>query len=941
MRFGILGPFEVVDDRGRQLAIGGRKPSATLAILIARRGEPVSVERLADELWGERAPATAAKTVQVYISRLRKALGKDLLQTRGQGYVLSLGREQLDADRFDRLASEGRDALVGGDPLTANARLCEALGLWRGEPLTDFCYEPFAQAAIARLEEAHLTAVEDRIDADLALGRHSHLVGELEALVRAQPRRERLRAQLMLALYRSRRHSDALETYRLARHALVEELGIEPGRQLRELHQGILEQHPGLDLATAPPTPVTTQAAGLPPTNLPPRARRLLGRDRELTDLRELLTAHAAPLVTVSGIGGSGKTLLALAVGSELLAWASGGVFLVRLAAIRDRDSVLPMIAEAVGVTDQSEASLPEALARRLGQQPTLLILDNLEQLVDAASLITDLATDAPELRVLVTSQVPLRVRSERVFTLGPLNREDAITLFIERAQARDRRFEPVREERDAVERICALLDDTPLAIELAAARMQSLAPTGLLERLEQPLRLLTRSDRDAPERQRSLRAAIDWTYGLLAPGQKELFAWLGVCAGPMPLSAVEAIAGPDRDPSVLDHLDALIDASLVRRQAQGPPGPRFFMPQALRDYACERLRETDEEQSVRRRHAEHVATVVHAGRFWKWHTTPRERADLEALAQEVRPAVAWARVHDAALHVRLCAAAGLYWIYRGVISEAQDELQTAFDCGEGSPAERAWVTTLLAKCRQLASNDDKAVDLVEQARQAWRQVADERERALGLGDLIWVYRWASPEQALALAEDALSLLRRTGDSALILRGLVFFAQALVEVDELSRAWTVLEEAETLADGEPTWELATIRADLTMLGGDSAAAIRFYVKSLEWTSEIGDSHQTLMNLRALAIALARAGHTEAFVEVHELVRLQQDETGRAGNVAALAAMLGGAMSDAREVVEPTLVEAAVKRARAIPPPQRTNRAIELGTAMASPASSLP
>jgi DNA-binding SARP family transcriptional activator len=189
----------------------------------------------------------------VYISRLRKSLGADLLQTRGQGCMLSLAPEQLDVDRFERLAADGRDALAAGDAATAAQLLREALGLWRRAALADFSYEPFAQAEIARLDEARLTTLENRIDADLALECHSRLVGELEALVRAQTRRERVRAQLMLALYRSGRHTDALETYQVARDALVEELEIEPGRQLRELHQAILEQHPGLDLASEPP----------------------------------------------------------------------------------------------------------------------------------------------------------------------------------------------------------------------------------------------------------------------------------------------------------------------------------------------------------------------------------------------------------------------------------------------------------------------------------------------------------------------------------------------------------------------------------------------------------------------------------------------------------------------------------------------------------------
>ena len=213
-----------------------------LAILILRRGDLVSGERLVDELWGERAPATAAKTLQGYVSRLRKVVGEEVLKTRGRGYVLSLAAEQLDLDVFERLAGEGRDALLAGDAALAAERLRGALALWRGPPLAEFTYEPFAQAEIARLEEVRLTTLEDRIEAELGLGRHGQLVAELEALVREHPLRERVRAQLMLSLYRAGRQADALECYRLGRSALVNELGIEPGRALQELESAILRQ---------------------------------------------------------------------------------------------------------------------------------------------------------------------------------------------------------------------------------------------------------------------------------------------------------------------------------------------------------------------------------------------------------------------------------------------------------------------------------------------------------------------------------------------------------------------------------------------------------------------------------------------------------------------------------------------------------------------------
>ena len=249
--FRILGPFQVLDG-DRSLALGGHKQRVVLAVLLLRRGEVVSRDRLIDELWGERAPASAVKTVQTYVSNLRKALGNGLLLTRGHGYVLQVGPGQVDADRAEALVREGRDALETGDPRRASERLREALALWRDPAWADFAYEPFAQAEIARLKEERVAALEDRIDADLALGRHTVLVGELEALVREHPLRERLQAQLMLALYRSGRQTEALERYRRARGALADELGIEPGRELQDLEQAILTQDPELGAARPP-----------------------------------------------------------------------------------------------------------------------------------------------------------------------------------------------------------------------------------------------------------------------------------------------------------------------------------------------------------------------------------------------------------------------------------------------------------------------------------------------------------------------------------------------------------------------------------------------------------------------------------------------------------------------------------------------------------------
>jgi YVTN family beta-propeller protein len=290
----ILGPLEVVED-GRPVLLGAPKVRALLAVLVLHRGEVISTDRLIDALWGEHASPTATKTVQVYVSNLRKALGDGVLVTEGRGYMLQTEPGQVDVDRFEALVAQGRRELEQGDELTAAAVLREALGVWRGPALADFAYEPFAQSEIARLEEARLAALEKRIDADLALGEHARLVGELEALVREHPLREPLRGQLMLALYRSGRQADALQAYRDARRELLDELGLELGRALQELEHAILAHDPALEPPGRPSMPGSPETA----------QRRLRGAALIAGAGALLLVAIAATAVKLASSGAS------------------------------------------------------------------------------------------------------------------------------------------------------------------------------------------------------------------------------------------------------------------------------------------------------------------------------------------------------------------------------------------------------------------------------------------------------------------------------------------------------------------------------------------------------------------------------------------------------------------------------------------------------------
>ncbi|HSI80124.1 MAG TPA: BTAD domain-containing putative transcriptional regulator, partial [Solirubrobacterales bacterium] len=320
--FGVLGPLEATRE-GEPLRLGGGKQRALLAILLLNANAVVSSDRLIDELWGEAPPETAGKALQVHVSQLRKVLEPErgpgdparVLITKPPGYLLSVEPDQLDLTRFERLTREGREALASGDPQRASRLLAEALSLWRGAPLADLAYEPFAQGATPPLEERRLAALEDRVEADFACGRDAELVGELEELIAAEPLRERPRGQLMLALYRSGRQAEALHAYRAARDVLVKELGIEPGRELHRLHEAILRQDPELDpgrerLVGAAAERETTQ--GSEPAG---RAEEpFVGRERELSQLAAALDQALEGRGSVYLIGGEpgiGKSRLA------------------------------------------------------------------------------------------------------------------------------------------------------------------------------------------------------------------------------------------------------------------------------------------------------------------------------------------------------------------------------------------------------------------------------------------------------------------------------------------------------------------------------------------------------------------------------------------------------------------------------------------------------
>src|SRR6266540_3442637 len=383
--FAILGPLEVRAD-GRILPLGSPKQRSLLALLLVHANETVSRDRLIDELWGDAPPATVESGFHVYLSRLRRLLdsvgGRGALVRETHGYRLRVGPDQLDATRFESLVGEGNEALAAGRAELAAARFREALALWRGPALADVESEPFATAARARLEEARVSALEQRLEADLGLARHRQLIGELETLVSQHPYRERLRAQLMLALYRSGRQAEALRAYQEARRTLADVLGLEPGQGLKELEQAILRQDPILEVER----PAEPEPPPRPATSLPIAPTPLIGRERELEEAARLLGAHR--LVTLTGPGGSGKTRLALQLAADTVDAFPDCVVWVELQSLRDPELVLPTIARALG-TD-------EMFSEGTADRHALLVLENFEQLLAAAPGVGDLPGRLP-----------------------------------------------------------------------------------------------------------------------------------------------------------------------------------------------------------------------------------------------------------------------------------------------------------------------------------------------------------------------------------------------------------------------------------------------------------------------------------------------------------------------------------------------------------------
>jgi predicted ATPase/DNA-binding SARP family transcriptional activator len=684
MDFVILGPLQALDE-GRDVTPAGSKRRALLALLLLHANETVSTERLVDELWAERPPATAARTLQAHISRLRKALKAGAadpdgeIVTRESGYALTLDPERLDAYQFERLVDEGRNELASGRADRAVSGYEAALSLWRGTPLADFASEQFAQGEIARLEDLRMAAIEGLGDAKLALGRHAELVGQLESLIGENPYRERLRAQLMLALYRCERQADALQAYQNARRTLVEDLGIEPGERLRDLEHAILSQDPALAVAVAE----TAESAA---ARVPPPPNRTLGRDQDREEVRALLRRDDRRLVTLVGPGGVGKTRLALEAARRLEPDLRDGAWFVSLASTANPEHVPSAIAQTLGATPLEGETPEQAIERFLAPKDALLVLDNFEHVLPAAPLITELLAAAPALTVLATSREPLRLQTEYCYAVAPLEvpadtdpaavtHAAAGALFVGRAGSHDRAFELNPGNAGAIAEICQRLDGLPLAIELAAARTTVLAPEDLAARLEGALDLLGHGPRDAPARQRTLRATIEWSHDLLSAAESEAFAGLAVFAGGATTDAAQTITGAE-----IEALHGLIDKQLLVRRHGAGGDARLWMLETVREFAREQLEADPHADEVRHSHCRYYLALAERA---EPHLFTRREDEwlpkLDAEGDNFRAALDWSIRHGDPNHgLQLAGLLGRYWDVRNLAPEGLDWLEAA-----------------------------------------------------------------------------------------------------------------------------------------------------------------------------------------------------------------------------------------------------------------------
>ena len=856
----VLGPLVVLGDDGELADVGGFRPRSILVAMALAKGHPISADRLIEDVWGGEQ-FTTRNRLQVHISRLRRALGDHRIVTQSGGYSLEMPEGALDIARFDCLVVKGREALEVRDAAGASRRLTEALDLWRGPVMAEFADMECARTEIARLEEAHLAAIEDRVDAELLLRRHVTLVGELEALVREHPLRERLWSQLILALYRSGRQGEALRAFQRARTGLAEELGIDPGPALIELEAAILKQDPALVLPQVVHSP-KPQFPRRRMDNLPLAPNSLIGRSLDLEGIASSI--HANRLVTIVGPGGVGKTRLAVEVGRTLVGDFRDGVWLVDFAAISDSTTVTNAISTALNVRSESGPGATTGALERLRefliQRETLLLFDNCEHVVSEAARVADsLMTRCESLRILATSRESLAVAGESLWPLDALALDDAVTLFMERARKVLLDLEVVENSISTVDLICERLDCLPLAIELAAARLRTFAPKDILARLEDRFRLLTSGVRTASPRQQTLRAVVDWSYDLLFDEERRVFDALSIFPSSFTLHAAEEVCATDShsQDEIAESLARLVDKSLVIA-FHGEGGSTFRLLRTLADYGRARLITTRQYDQVCSRHARWVMSLVDVPDSEHGSTSPNWFSTVNEYIDDIRVAMEWTlRAGDDDTALAIACALGWYWNMGGRIDDCWKWLLGALALSESETPRRA--------------------------------------EALAWAGMVGLHR--DRIHALACGAEAVDLARRLNNRSTLALTAVLHGSVLTSVfPQRDRAIALLDEASRIFNLESDdWSRATASLSTglaTLAAGNPAGARPFLRDSTARFRRIGNPWAGATALQHLAdIDVWSNQYGDAILELQEaLLRLQ--DVGATGISGALAVRLG-------------------------------------------------
>jgi predicted ATPase/DNA-binding SARP family transcriptional activator len=625
MQIGVLGPLEVEVD-GAAVEVAGGRLRTLLTRLAMDAGRPVDAAVLVDAVWGGDVPTDEANALQSLVSRLRRGLGDAaMVRQSGGGYLLAVAPDDVDAQRFTRLAQEGREALRAGQPARAVDLLDQAAGLWRGPALTDSIGAEFAGAAATRYDDLRVRAATDRLQALVELGRAAEAVADLEGLAREHPLDERIAALLMDALADQGRQAHALAAYTRIRDELAASLGVDPGSGLRDTHLRVLRGQSAVTADGRDGQPVRR-------TNLRAPLSSFVGRDADALRLNQVL--DRCRLVTLVGPGGAGKTRLATEVMATRLDTVDDGVWIVELAPVTDPGAVAQTVLGALGLREstmldrtRTAPTSRDSLARLLdglADREIAIVLDNCEHLIDAAARLADhLLAQCPGLRILATSREPLGIVGEELVGVAPLTSPDsaeplvalaspAVRLFLDRAAAVRRDGPLVDDDLPTVVEIVRRLDGLPLAIELAAARLRGLPLADVASRLDDRFRLLTGGSRTALPRHRTLRAVVEWSWELLSDPERLLLERVAVFpAGATPESAAAVCAGDGVEADdVLDLLAQLVDKSLLQQHA-GLAGVRFRLLETIREYGLEQLAASGAATDLRLAHARFFADLV------------------------------------------------------------------------------------------------------------------------------------------------------------------------------------------------------------------------------------------------------------------------------------------------------------------------------------------